>query len=111
MEQNLFTRDDCKAEITEYEGQVLILKPTILKPEFQDKENQLWLATHGYGCYEKGYFSDTVHVTCLSDNDIGAFGRDDFLGVAKEEVLPDWAKEKRDEILAERNAPDDEQDR
>ncbi len=112
MEQEQYTQEDCNSEITEFTNQILILKAEVMKPEYQNQENQLWLATHGSGCQEgTNYFSDTVHVTCLIDNDSGAFARVDFLGVAKEEILPDWAKEKRDELLAERNTPDDWQDR
>lgn len=112
MKQNQFTRDDCNLEINTYVGQVLIIRTESLYEEYQNTENQLWLATHGTGCFPWSEpMSDTVHAICLYDNDYGAFVRPDFLGVAKEEILPEWAKEKRDEILAERNAPDDEQDR
>ncbi|MFI3249739.1 MAG: hypothetical protein R3Y07_02090 [Eubacteriales bacterium] len=107
MEKQQYNVDHCNLEITDYVGQILIMKPESLYEEYQNTEYQLWVATHGTGCFGwSGSFSDTVHAICLTDQDYGAFGRSDFLGVAKDEILPDWAKEKRDEILDGRNHQD-----
>lgn len=112
MKQEQYTHEDCKAELKDYVGQILILKPDAMYEEYQNTEYQLWLATHGTGCFSWSEpASDTVHAICLSDKDYGVFSRDDFYGVAKEEILPDWAKESYKEILAERITPEESQDR
>ena len=65
-------------------------------------ENQLFFATHGNGCTPNAS-GRTVFGYFLSDGETAAFDRSDFLGIADEEQLPDWAKEK---LLKEQTAAD-----
>lgn len=104
-----YSEEHCNHEKKEYVNEILIIKPEALYEEYQAKEYQLWLATHGTGCFSWcTSMSDTIHAVCLSDDDYGAFSRDNFIGVAKEETLPEWAKEKRNQLLND-NTQDNEE--
>lgn len=95
-----YNKEHCDPDMTEYVGQILIMKPETMCEEFQNTQYQLWLATHGTGCFSWSEpMSDTIHAVCLTDNDYGAFSRVDFYGVANEDILPPWALEKREHLL------------
>lgn len=79
-------------------GKVLALDKDSLLPHCQQLENQLWLATHGKGCYE-GYQDTTIYVTSLFDQKETFFQREEFLGEVKEAYLPQEAKNMRDNLL------------
>lgn len=84
-----------KEELGDCVGKVLALDSNLLLPQAKHLESQLWLATHGKGCYE-GYHDTTIHVTSLFDQTETYFMREQFLGEVKEEVLPTYAKNMRD---------------
>ena len=85
-------------------GKVLVMKPSTLKEECWSQENQLWLATGGFGCDPKGR-GRAIFATCLSDGEQTRWNREDFAGVLDERYLPEWAQEK----LAALRAPKQEQ--
>ncbi len=84
-----------KEELGDCVGKVLALDSDLLLPHSKHLESQLWLATHGKGCYE-GYQDTTIYVTSLFDQTETYFMREQFLGEVKEESLPKYAKEMRD---------------
>ena len=43
----------------------------------------------------------SIRSTCLGDGEQTRWNRTDFIGVLREEFLPDWAKEKLAELQAE----------
>lgn len=89
----LFDESHCEEEFEELEGKVLVISPKRLKEEYWSPENQLWYATGGYGCH--AFLSGrAVHSICLSDGEETRWDRGDFIGVIKDECIPDWAKEK-----------------
>lgn len=90
---NLFTIEHCDREQTDYEDKVVIVSHKQLKEEYWAPENQLWLATGGFGC-NPNKIGRAVYSTCLVDNDTNRWERSDILGVIKEEYLPEWASEK-----------------
>ena len=77
----------------DYTGKVLALNPLILKNQYQTPEDQLFLARDGFGCDPKA-IGRKVFGTFLKDGENAQFQRSDFLGILKEDALPDWAREK-----------------
>ena len=72
---------------------MLVLSPDTLKESCWRQEDQLWYAHDGFGCspHARGR---SVRCTCLGDGEMTRWNRSDFVGVLKEEYLPDWALEK-----------------
>lgn len=89
----------------DYEGKCLVLRPQVLKDDFKNSRDQLFIATSGFGCSPtasgrsvSGYFpSDDEHCTWY---------RQDFIGILKDEHIPDFVKEKLEET---NSATDQEQ--
>lgn len=79
-------------EKLDYEGRVLILSPNTLKESYWNQRNQLWLAHDGFGC-TPGAIGRSIRCTCLGDGEETRWNRTDFIGVLKEECLPQWAAE------------------
>ena len=88
---NLFDKTYCTNE-QEYKGKVLIMRDDVLTEEYCKPESQLWYATGGFGCGANSR-GRAVFVKCLSDGEETRFDREDFVGVIKNECLPDWAKD------------------
>lgn len=80
---------------------VCIIKPTTLKDQYKKPEFQLFYAASGFGCSPNAS-GRKVFGTFLVDGENTSFIRSDFLGVIKEEHLPDWAKEKVEEITGKK---------
>lgn len=101
-ELNLFNKDQCH-DMThaDFEGKVIVLSPNALKEEYWTPENQLWLATGGFGCYPDK-IGRAVYATCLYDGEHTRWNREDVIGVIKDEYMPKWALDK----LEEMNAPE-----
>ena len=81
----------------EYQQQLLILKPSVLSDEYKHPDYQLFYATSGFGCYPNK-IGAKVFGFFFKDGEETSFRRTDFYGVADEDVLPDWAKEKLEDI-------------
>ena len=79
-------------EKLDYEGRVLVLAPDTLKESYWNQRNQLWLAHDGFGC-TPGAIGRSIRCTCLGDGEETRWNRTDFIGVLKEECLPQWAAE------------------
>lgn len=93
---NLFTREHCE-EVGNFEDKVVVISHKHLKEEYWSPENQLWIATGGFGCSPTA-IGRAVYATCLIDDDRGRWDRHQVLGVIKDEYLPDWAREKLEEM-------------
>lgn len=94
---NLFTAEHCDSEKSDFTDKVVVINHKCLKEEYWSPENQLWLATGGFGC-EPNKIGRAVYSTCLMDNDKNRWDRSDILGVIRDEYLPDWAREKLEEM-------------
>lgn len=94
MELGLFERKHCEPDSgsLDYTGKVLVLSPDTLREEFWSPQNQLWLAESGFGCSPTAR-GRSILCVCLGDGEQTRWNRNDFVGVLKEEYLPDWAKE------------------
>lgn len=101
----LFGTEHCEPDDASqsYEGKVLVLSPDTLKEECWSQQNQLWLCTGGFGSRPNAR-GRAVFATCLGDGEQTRWNREDFVGVIKDECMPDWAKEK----LAQLNAPQEQ---
>lgn len=84
-------------ERLDYEGKVLVLSPDTLKESYWNTRAQLWLAHDGFGCSPTA-IGRSIRCTCLGDGEMTRWNRADFIGVLKDEFLPDWAKEKLMEL-------------
>lgn len=95
----LVGHSQCKKsqDMQDYEDKLLILKPEVLSDQFKTPVNQYFYATGGFGCSpEKS--GKKVFGEFLSDGEKTHFYREDFIGVADKEQLPDWAKEKLQQL-------------
>lgn len=101
---DLFGAEHCEPDSysnLDYEGKVLVLSPDTLKESCWQQENQLWLAHDGFGCRPHA-IGRSVRCTCLGDGEETRWNRSEFIGVLKEEHLPDWAREKLEELQPKR---------
>lgn len=104
-ELKLFDHSHCTSLTgQDLEGHVLVLRPMTLKESYWSPENQLWLADGGFGC-SPAAVGRAVYATCLGDGEHTRWDRGDFLGILKEEFLPDWASESLEQIRQEQSAP------
>ena len=103
---HLFGAEHCEPNSGEqdFTGRVLVLSPDTLRESCWQPENQLWLAFSGFGCrpHARGR---SVLCTCLGDGEIMRWNRSEFLGIIRDECLPDWAAEKLAELRQNHDAP------
>jgi len=104
QELGLVGKAQCITTNEDYDGKVLVLDPTILKDEYKSPDYQLFLATGGFGCSPTAR-GRRVYGQFLKDGEETSFYRQDFLGVLKDEHLPDWAREKLAEIQEQGESP------
>ena len=92
---HLFSAQHCDS-VFDFEtvaGQVLVLKPEMLTDEYKNPETQLFLASHGNGCRPDA-IGRSIFGEFLIDGEKDRYWRQDFLGVLKPELLPEWAVDK-----------------
>ena len=105
--QNLgyFGSENCISEMNgeiDYKGRLLVIDPAVLKECFRTPENQLFLAAGGFGCSPNSR-GRKVYGSFLNDGCETYFNRGDFLGVIKDEYIPEWATVKLEELTASGN--------
>ena len=89
----LFGPEHCLGDGGDYTGKVLVIHPEMLRESCWDAHNQLWQAYAGFGCSPTA-FGQAVYAVCLGDGEEARWERSDFIGVLKDEFLPDWAMER-----------------
>mgnify|MGYP000550243340 CR=1 FL=1 len=103
---DLFGAEHCEPNSGEqdFTGRVLVLSPDTLRESCWQPENQLWLASGGFGCrpHARGR---SVFCTCLGDGETTRWNRSEFVGIIRDECIPDWAAEKLAELRQSQNAP------
>ena len=100
---NLFGPEHCEPkswEELDYAGKVLVLSPDTLRESCWTQENQLWYAHDGFGCSPHA-IGRSIRCTCLGDGEHTRWNRSDFIGVLQENLLPEWAKEKLNELTGQ----------
>lgn len=97
----LFDHTHCEADTSEldFTGKVLVLSTKILKERCWRQEDQLWYAHDGFGCQPHAR-GRSIRSECLGDGEMARWNRHDFVGVLKDEHLPEWARERLDQITA-----------
>ena len=90
------------SEPQNYAGKLLILRDCVLKEECRVPENQLFLARGGFGC-DPTASGRKIFGQFLSDGEQTHFMRSDFVGVIADEHIPQWAKEKLEQISEQKN--------
>ncbi|MDE7231105.1 MAG: DUF3849 domain-containing protein [Oscillospiraceae bacterium] len=94
-------------EPQDFTDKLLILRDTSLVEEKRTPENQLFLASSGFGC-SPGKTGRKVFGEFLSDGEKTHFYRQDFIGVIADEYIPDWAREKLEKIIAQQEQMQDD---
>lgn len=83
-----------------YKGKLLIIRAESLKEEYRTPENQLFLASGGFGC-DPNASGRKVFGKFLSDGEETHFYRSDFVGILSDEHTPQWAKEKMEQLTSQ----------
>lgn len=91
-----------KNDVSDYTGRIMIIRPEYFSPRNCTPEEQLFLAQSGSGCNPKEY-GGMINGVFLYDREEAAIPSDIFLGAMKEEHIPLWAKEAREDIVEEAN--------
>lgn len=86
-----------------YEGKLLVLRPEALKEDYRHEEFQYFFAQSGFGC-DPSKLGTKVFGKFLIDGEETAFHRYNFFGIADEEKLPDWAKERLRQMTAQESS-------
>ena len=99
QELGLYDHTHCLADSQsmDWGGKVLALRPTSLRDEYKQADTQIFLCSGGFGARADAR-GRKVYGQFLSDGEQCQFDRQDFLGVVKEEHLPEWALEKLEQI-------------
>ena len=92
-----------RGEKESLEGQLIILKPESLTPEYRTADCQLAFATGGFGC-EPNARGRAVYVKELYSGKEYRMNVGDVLGIADYAALPDWVDGKLLERKREKNA-------
>ena len=92
--------DRCQQD---YTGKVLVLSPDMLQVSCWTPRSQLWRAAGGFGCSPTAS-GRAVYATRLEDGEQTRWDRADFIGVLDEQYLPDWAREKLEELQAQKQS-------
>ncbi len=107
----LFDTSHCiEGELGDITDKVIVLSPKCLKEEYWSPENQLWLATGGFGC-EPNKIGRAVYATCLFDGEETRWDRHNVIGVIKPELMPEWAEYNLDKIKGKINKETDTYDK
>lgn len=98
----LFDRTHCLPDTAaqDFEGKVIVLSANTLGENYLTPQNQLWLCTGGFGSHPEAS-GRGVFATCLADGEKARWNREDFVGVISDSQLPDWAREKLEQLTAQ----------
>ena len=99
---NLFGAEHCVGDRVkqDFTGKVLVLSPEALREQYWGQDYQLLYARSGFGCAPHSS-GRAVFATCLSDGETARWNREDFIGVLDDKFLPDWAREKLEELMTQ----------
>jgi hypothetical protein len=100
-ELGLFDKTSCISEKDgeiDYKNKIVAISPTVLKDRYKTPDDQLFLATGGFGCSPNAR-GRKVYGTFLKDGEETYYERADILGVLKNDCVPEWAKEKAETLL------------
>lgn len=87
-------------DVSDYTGRIMIIRPEFFTPSNCTPENQLFLAQSGKGCDSTEY-GGAINGILLYDREETTITSDNFLGAMREEHIPNWAREAREDIAEE----------
>lgn len=93
------TKDGCqvlKADDS-IKNKVVVIRADVFKPEYQISTKQLQLCTGGFGA-EPNSRGSACFCTNIYSGKESRFERSDVLGIIEKDDLPDWAKERLDDV-------------
>lgn len=95
-------KDFCKplSEKDNLEGQIIVIRSDVLRPEFRHASRQLMLCTGGNGAQPMAR-GRTCFCTYLYDGAKTSYYRSQVLGVIRPDALPEWAKAGFEKAMAE----------
>lgn len=100
---NLWDSSHCNAkEGLDYTGKVMVVSTRELKEDYKAPDYQLVLCSGGFGCKPEAS-GRKVYGKFLFDDEQCQFERADFVGELKQELWPDWLKEKMEQVAT--NSP------
>ena len=102
QELGLFDSSHCESEQDgeiDYTGKVVAIRPDILKDQYKTPDDQLFLATGGFGCHPNSR-GRKVYGHFLKDGEETYYQRSELIGAVKDEHLPEWARQKLSEMTA-----------
>ena len=82
------------------EGQIIVIRGDVLRPEFRHASRQLMLCTGGNGAQPMAR-GRTCFCTYLYDGAKTSYYRSQVLGVIRPDALPEWAKDGLEKAMAE----------
>ena len=74
-------------------GKVIVIRPDVLKREYQRATHQYQLCTGGFGASAHGRGS-ACYCTNIYTGEANRFERRDVLGIVDEDQMPDWVRER-----------------
>lgn len=93
---NLWNSSHCISKTgLNLEGRILVINPRRLVDEYKTPDDQLFYARSGFGCRPDA-IGRTVSGYFAKDDEYYTWNRSDFIGILKDEFIPDWVKEKYD---------------
>jgi len=92
---NLYSALHCisNSDQMEWYYRVLVVAEENLDADYKKPEHQIFLAHSGFGCNPKA-IGRAVYGMHLSDGEICRRNCDNFVGIMKDEYIPDWARDK-----------------
>ncbi len=96
------TKDGCqvlKADDS-IKNKIVVIRADVFKPEYQISTKQLQLCTGGFGA-EPNSRGSACFCTNIYSGKESRFERSDVLGIIEKDDLPDWAKERLNEVQKE----------
>lgn len=94
-ELGIMTNKHCipNSHTKDYTGKLLILRIDTLDEPCKNGKYQLFVAENGFGCSPNSG-GRTIFGKFLYDGESAVYERYDFLGIADQNKIPEWAKEK-----------------
>jgi len=105
--QKCLSTDQCNLvpHADDLHQKVVIIKPDVLKPEYQLATRQLYLCTGGFGASANSRGS-ACFCTSLFSGKHSRFERSDILATLEADAVPKWAQEKLREALQSQQKKD-----
>ena len=106
-QQKCLSTDQCNlvSHADDLHQKVVIIKPDVLKPEYQLATRQLYLCTGGFGASPNSRGS-ACFCTSLFSGKHSRFERSDILATLEADAAPKWAQEKLREALQSQQKKD-----